>query len=88
MGMGSSGPGSMRIGSLKRLGILVLSILAAANADAGAKQASGEDFARLQNDVARLNLQQQQILTALDEIKKKIRGPAPPELKPPQTINL
>ena len=81
-------PRSMSIGPLKRLGILVLSILAAANAEAGAKQVSGEDFARLQNDVARLNLQQQQILSALDEIKKMMRGPTPPELKPPQTMNL
>ena len=76
----------MSVGPLKRLGILVLSILAASSA--GARQVSGDDFAKLQNDVARLNLQQQQILTALDEIKKMMRGPAPPELKPPQTMNL
>jgi len=48
---------------------------------AGARQVDRNDFDRLKDDVARLNTQQQQILTSLDELKKMMRGPVPPELK-------
>ena len=75
----------MRAALQKTAGILVLSMLAATSA--GARQVDRNDFDRLKDDVARLNTQQQQILTSLDELKKMMRGPVPPELKPPQTMS-
>ena len=70
----------------KQLGIVVLSILAAVGASAA--QPRTEDFAKLKDDVARLNAQQQQILDSLDELKRMIKGPGQPALKPPQTMSV
>jgi protein-disulfide isomerase len=70
----------------KQLGILALSILAAVGASAA--QPRAEDFAKLKDDVARLNAQQQQILDSLDELKRMIKGPGQPALKPPQTMSV
>jgi protein-disulfide isomerase len=46
------------------------------------------DIGKLQEEVARLSLQQQQIIASLDELKKLVRGPGQPALKPPETMDV
>src|SRR6266436_5134565 len=70
----------------RHAGILILSMLAAAGAYAA--QPRAEDFVKLKDDVARLNAQQQQILDSLDELKRMIKGPGQPALKPPETMSV
>jgi protein-disulfide isomerase len=63
-------------------------VLLLAAAGAYGSQPSDADVAKLKDDVARLATQQQQILDSLDELKKMIRGPGQPALKPPATMSL
>ena len=70
----------------RSLGILALSLLAAGGA--GASQADNSELAQLKDQVARLNVQQQQILSALDELKKMLKGPSPPALTPPPDLSV
>jgi len=46
------------------------------------------DIANLKEEVARLSVQQQQILASLDELKKLVRGPGQPALAPPPTMDV
>jgi protein-disulfide isomerase len=69
-----------------RRGALCLLLLAAASAYGSPPTA--DDVAKLKYDVARLSTQQQQILDSLDELKKMIKGPGQPALKPPATMGL
>jgi len=71
---------------LRQLGMLSIALLVAAGA--AAAQPANDELTRLKDEVARLNVQQQQILASLDELKKMMRGPTPPALKPPQTMGL
>jgi len=68
----------------KSLGALVLALLMSQ----GSGAAQSDDIAKLKDEVARLNAQQQQILASLDELKKMMRGPGPPALKPPATLGV
>jgi len=70
----------------RQIGILSLCMLAAIGAHAA--QPRAEEFVKLQDEVARLNAQQLQILASLDELKKMIKGPGQPALKPPQTMSV
>ena len=76
----------MDVHVFNKLPALALFLLAAAGAYGS--QPSGADVAQLKADVARLTTQQQQILDSLDELKKMIRGPGQPALKPPATMSL
>ena len=49
---------------------------------------SQDDFAKLKDQVAQLNAQQQQILASLDELKKMMKGPTQLALKPPPTMSV
>jgi protein-disulfide isomerase len=49
---------------------------------------SQDDFAKLKDQVAQLNAQQQQILASLDELKKMMKGPTQAGLKPPPTMSV
>jgi protein-disulfide isomerase len=71
---------------LRQIGIFILSMLAAIGAYAA--QPHADDFVRLKDAVARLNAQQQQILDSLDELKRMIKGPGQPALKPPPTMSV
>src|SRR5579859_702906 len=72
---------------LKRIGgILGLAVLVVAGAQAS--QPHADDLASLKEEVARLESQQQQILNSLDELKKMMRGPGQPALKPPETMSV
>jgi protein-disulfide isomerase len=71
---------------LRQLCTLWIALLVAGGA--GAAQPANDELTRLKDEVARLNVQQQQILASLDELKKMMRGPTPPALKPPQTMGL
>lgn len=55
---------------------------------AGARPVSDSELVKMRAEMDQLNLQQQQILAALDELKKMIRAPGQPELKPPQTMSV
>lgn len=68
----------------KSLGVLALALLMSQ----GSGAAQNDDLARLKDEVARLNAQQQQILASLDELKKMMKGPGQPALKPPQTMGV
>jgi protein-disulfide isomerase len=70
----------------RQLGILAIAMLVAGGANA--LQPANDDLVRLKDEVARLNDQQQQILAALDELKKMIKGPGQPALKPLQTMSV
>lgn len=71
---------------MRSLGILALALLATVSA--GASQPDKDELAKLQDEVARLNAQQQQILASLDELKKMMRPPGPPALQPPPTLSV
>jgi protein-disulfide isomerase len=72
---------------LKRIGgILGLAVLVVVGAQAS--QPHADDLASLKEEVARLESQQQQILNSLDELKKMMRGPGQPALKPPETMSV
>jgi protein-disulfide isomerase len=68
----------------RSLGALALTLLMSQ----GSGAAQNDDFAKLRDEVARLNAQQLQILASLDELKKMMKGPGPPALKPPQTMGV
>jgi protein-disulfide isomerase len=68
----------------KSLGVLALALLMSQASGA----AQNDDLARLKDEVTRLNAQQQQILASLDELKKMMKGPSQPALKPPQTMGV
>jgi protein-disulfide isomerase len=68
------------------LGVLTLALLMSQGS--WAVQADNGDLAQLKDEVARLNAQQQQILASLDELKKMMKGPTQPALKPPQTMGV
>lgn len=71
---------------LRQLGLLSIALVVAVGA--GAAQPANDEIVKLKDEVARLGIQQQQILASLDELKKMMRGPTPPALKPPQTMGL
>ena len=70
----------------RQLGILAVALLAAVGA--GAAQPANDDLAKLKEEVARINVQQQQILASLDELKKMMKGPGQPALKPRPTMTV
>lgn len=70
----------------QRLWIVTLAACAALRAHAA--QPASDDIGKLKEDVARLAAQQQQILDSLDELKKIVRGPGQPALKPPATMSV
>ena len=70
----------------RQIGMLAIALSVALGA--GASQPGNDDLAKLQDEVARINVQQQQILASLDELKKMMRGPAQPALKPPPTMGV
>jgi protein-disulfide isomerase len=76
----------MDVHMFDKFAALALFLLAAAGAYGS--QPSNSDIAKLKNDVARLSTQQQQILDSLEELKKMIKGPGQPALKPPATMSL
>ena len=69
---------------IKSVGVLALTLLMSPGF--GATQ--NDDVAQLRDEVARLSAQQQQILASLDELKKMMRGPGQPALKPPATMGV
>jgi protein-disulfide isomerase len=66
------------------LGALVLTLLISQ----GSAATQDQDLAKLSEEVARLSAQQQQILTSLDELKKMMKGPTQPALKPPASMGV
>ena len=71
---------------MRSLGILALALWATMSA--AASQPDKDELAGLKAEVARLNAQQQQILTSLDDLKKMMKGPGQPALKPPPTLSV
>ncbi len=55
---------------------------------APAAQADRDALAKLKDQVAEINAQQQQILASLDELKKMMHGPGQPASKPPPTLRV
>jgi protein-disulfide isomerase len=70
----------------RKIGMLAIALSAALGASAS--QPGNDDLVKLKDEVARINVQQQQILASLDELKKMMRGPAQPALKPPPTMGV
>jgi protein-disulfide isomerase len=68
--------------------VAVLALIAFVAPGAGAASADRDEMVKLRDEVARLNVQQQQILAALDELKQMVKGPSPPVLKPPETMTV
>lgn len=71
---------------MRSLSILALAVLGTVSA--AASQPNKDELATLKDQVAQLNAQQQQILASLDELKKMVKGPGQPELKPPPTMSV
>jgi protein-disulfide isomerase len=71
---------------VRQLGILAIALSAAVGA--GAAQPSNDDLANLKDEVARINVQQQQILASLDELKKMLKSPGQPPLKVRPTMSV
>jgi protein-disulfide isomerase len=71
---------------MRSLSILALSLLATVSATAS--QPDKDELTTLKDQVAQLNAQQQQILASLDELKKMMKGPGQPALKPPPTMSV
>ena len=71
---------------MRSLSILALAVLATVSA--AASQPNKDELATLKDQVAQLSAQQQQILASLDELKKLVKGPGQPELKPPPTMSV
>ena len=71
---------------LKRLAILAVALMGTVAVHAS--QPRADELARLKDEVARLNTQQQQILNALEELKRMMQGPGQPALQPPQTMSV
>jgi protein-disulfide isomerase len=71
---------------MRSLSILALSVLATMSATAS--QPDKDELTTLKDQVAQLNAQQQQILASLDELKKMMKGPGQPALKPPPTMSV
>ena len=72
---------------VRQLGILAVAMMVAVGAGA-AQQPANDDLAKLKEEVARINVQQQQILASLDELKKMMKGPGQPALKPRSTMGV
>jgi protein-disulfide isomerase len=73
---------------LRSFGTLAVTLLAAVAVAAHAAQPRADELAKLQDEVARLNAQQQQILNTLGELKRMMKGPGQPALQPPQTMSV
>ena len=76
---------------LKPLATRALALLVTAGlltVSASAAQPNQDELAKLKDQVAQLNAQQLQILASLDELKKIVRGPSAPALKPPPTMTV
>jgi protein-disulfide isomerase len=71
-----------------RVDFRIVTLAACVALSAHAAQPANNDLVKLKEDVARLAAQQQQILDSLDELKKIVRGPGQPALKPPQTMSV
>jgi protein-disulfide isomerase len=71
---------------LRQIGMLAIALSVAVGA--GASQPGSDRLSELQDEVARINVQQQQILASLDELKKMMKGPAQPALRTPPTMGL
>ena len=71
---------------MRSLSILALSLLVTVSATAS--QPDKDELTKLKDQVAQLNAQQQQILASLDELKKMMKGPGQPALKPPPTMSV
>jgi protein-disulfide isomerase len=74
------------LGVLRSLGILALAL--SATVGAAASQPDKDELKTLKDQVAQLNAQQLQILASLDELKKMVKGPGQPALKPPPTMSV
>ena len=75
----------------KSLVIRALTLLLTAgliSISSAASKPNQDELTALKDQVAQLNAQQQQILASLDELKKMMRGPTQPALKPPPTMSL
>jgi protein-disulfide isomerase len=68
--------------------LVALALCLLTTLSARASQPRNDEIAHLKEEVARLNVQQQQILDSLEELKKMVRGPGQPALKPPPTMSL
>ena len=76
---------------LKPLATRALALLVTAGlitVSAAAATPNQDELAKLKDQVAQLNAQQLQILASLDELKKMVRGPTQPTLKPPPTMTV
>jgi len=71
---------------LRRLAILAVALMGTVAVHAS--QPRADELARLKDEVARLNTQQQQILNALEELKRMMQGPGQPALQLPQTMSV
>jgi protein-disulfide isomerase len=71
---------------VRQFSLLTLALLAASGAEAA--QRGSDDLVKLKAEVAQLSAQQQQILASLEELKRMLKGPGQPELKPPQTMSV
>ena len=72
---------------MRSLSILALAVLGTVSA-AASQPDKKDELATLKDQVAQLNAQQLQILASLDELKKMVKGPGQPELKPPPTMSV
>ena len=79
-------PDLKSLGVLRSLGILALAL--SATVGAAASQPDKDELKNLKDQVAQLNAQQLQILASLDELKKMVKGPGQPALKPPPTMSV
>jgi protein-disulfide isomerase len=68
--------------------VFLVMLSALVGASAHAAPANAEELAKLHAEVAQLNAQQQQILAALEDLKKMVRGRGQPALKPPQSLSV
>jgi protein-disulfide isomerase len=66
----------------------ILTLCMSAAVGAYAAQPRADDFVKLKDEVARLSVQQQQILDSLDELKRMIKGPGQAVVKPPETMSV
>ena len=81
----------LKVSGLRALTLLVTTALMTAGLIAVnivASPSSQDELAKLKDQVAQLNAQQQQILVSLDELKKMMKGPSQPALKPPPTMSV
>jgi protein-disulfide isomerase len=76
----------MKAHRIRSAAILAVCLMAAAGA--AAARAGDAELAKMRSEMNQLNAQQQQILAALDELKKMMKGPGQPTLQPPQTMGV